>query len=109
LPLNEATTGVFRSVCWIPGEDLAKPTMAAIGTSSGGILIVEPKTDGTAPILRRFRGHTSEVTSLAVSRDLRWLHFLNRSVSIRPGTQYWFWTDSSSSSCGTTLTLLSLT
>jgi WD40 repeat protein len=73
LPLTEARTGAFRSVCWITGENEDPPTMAAIGTSAGGILIVKLTADGEAPILRRFRGHSSDVLSLGVSQDQRWL------------------------------------
>ena len=47
--------------------------MAAVGTTSGEIYVVEVTSNGVAPIVRRFRGHVSRVVSLAVSRDRRWL------------------------------------
>ena len=72
LPLTEARTGAFRSVAWI-AKDKRDPTLAAIGTSAGGILIVKLTAEGEAPILRRFRGHSSDVQSLGISLDCRWL------------------------------------
>ena len=47
--------------------------LAGIGTSAGGILIVKLTAEGEAPILRRFRGHSSDVLSIAVSPDRRYL------------------------------------
>lgn len=83
LPLTEERTGAYRSVCWIPGQDLKQPPLAAIGTSAGGILLVRVTATGEAPIVRRFRGHSSDVLSLAVSRDLRWLVSASADATVR--------------------------
>jgi WD40 repeat protein len=72
LPLIEARTGAFRSVIWIDNDN-NKPALAAIGTSAGGILVIKLTAEGEAPLLRRLRGHSSDVLSLAISKDHRWL------------------------------------
>ena len=74
VPLREVLNGAQQAVCWIPSRTPdAPPVAAAIGTSDGGIYLVEPAQAGVAPIVRQFRGHTAAITSLAVSRDLRFL------------------------------------
>jgi WD40 repeat protein len=74
LPIAEIQDGEFRVVCWIPGRGAnAQPYAAAIGTSSGEIFLFRLAENGTAPIVRRFRGHWAQVMSLAVSLDLRYL------------------------------------
>jgi WD40 repeat protein len=83
LPLTESRDGVFRCVYWLPGANPAQPEMAVIGTSAGGILVVKLTGADEAPIVRRFRGHTSDVTSLAVSRDGRWLASSSADATVR--------------------------
>jgi WD40 repeat protein len=74
LPLREAIDGPLRTVCWIPSRAAtAPPFAAAVGTGSGEIFIVQTAADGVAPIIRRFRGHSADIASLAVSLDLRYL------------------------------------
>jgi len=74
IPLVEMLDGAYRVVCWIPGrEPGSRPSAAAIGTSAGEIYVFRLADQGMAPVLRRFRGHGAEVTSLAVSLDLRYL------------------------------------
>jgi WD40 repeat protein len=74
IPLNEVRDGAFRTVCWIPSRQQGgPPEAAAVGTSSGEIFLFRPAADGAAPIIRRFRGHSADVASIAVSLDLRFL------------------------------------
>lgn len=73
-PLTEERHGRLTAAGWVPSRVAgAAPLAAAIGTTSGGIYLVTPAAEGDAPIVRQLRGHTAAVTSLAVSRDLRYL------------------------------------
>lgn len=83
LPLTEERTGAFRSVCWLHGDAPQSPLLAAVGTSAGAILVVKVAAEGDAPVVRRFRGHISDVTSLAVSQDLRWLASASADATVR--------------------------
>ncbi len=83
LPLAEEKTGVFRSACWVPGDDLEMPKMVAIGTSSGDILLCQVAMEGSAQVVRRLRGHASDINSLAISRDLQWLVSASADATVR--------------------------
>jgi WD40 repeat protein len=73
-PINEARHGWLTASGWIPSRVAgAAPLAAAIGTSGGGIFLVTPTATGEAPIVHQLRGHSAAITSLAVSRDLRYL------------------------------------
>ena len=65
--------GSPRSYCWIPDAD-GKPLAVAVGTDrQNSIYVCRLADNGACPVLRHFRGHHDWVTSLAVSRDLRYL------------------------------------
>ncbi|MEM9657380.1 MAG: hypothetical protein AAF961_03375, partial [Planctomycetota bacterium] len=82
--LREETHGAYRSVCWIPSRQAGQgPVAAAVGSSAGGIYLFKTARAGDAPMLRQFRGHTAEITSLAVSRDLRYLASASRDGTVR--------------------------
>jgi WD40 repeat protein len=73
-PLTEERHGRLTAWRWIPSRVAgAAPLAAALGTSGGGIYLVTPTAQGEAPIVRQLRGHSAAITSLAVSRDLRYL------------------------------------
>ena len=56
--------------------------------TGGGIYVIRPTDNGVAPIVRQYRGHTAAVTSVAVSRDLRYLasSSLDGTVAVWPLT-----------------------
>ena len=62
-----------RSWCWIPDRD-GQPYAVAVNTSSDGVIEVYRLVEqGTAPVIRRFRGHQSTVHAMALSADRRYL------------------------------------
>lgn len=71
--LDPVSEGRLRSYCWIAdgkGETFA----VAAGTDlQNGIYVYRLVREGRCPMLRYFRGHHDFVTSVAVSRDLRYL------------------------------------
>jgi hypothetical protein len=74
VPITEDRHGRLSASGWIPSRVAgAAPLAAAIGTSGGGIYLVTPAANGDAPIIRQLRAHTAAITSLTVSRDLRYL------------------------------------
>ncbi|MFM8579071.1 MAG: hypothetical protein ACKOCN_09775, partial [Planctomycetaceae bacterium] len=60
-------------VAWIR-KDVGdgEPHAVALGTDRG-IFVFRITDEGECPLVRRYRGHEDGVTSLAVSRDMRWL------------------------------------
>lgn len=89
IDLREERHGRFQAACWIPGRDGGdRPFAVAVGMSGGGIYVIRPTNNGVAPMVRQFRGHTAAVTSLAVSRDLRYLasSSLDGTVAVWPLT-----------------------
>jgi WD40 repeat protein len=71
--LDSQTQGLARCSCWIP-NDQGKPVAIAVGTDKQNMVcIFGLRPRGICPLLRQFRGHQDFVTSLAVSRDLRFL------------------------------------
>ncbi len=63
----------IRCYCWLPGAG-GKPAAVAVGTDvNNDIYLCQLAEKGACPILRRFRGHSDFVTSLAVSRDGHYL------------------------------------
>lgn len=62
-----------RSYCWIPDRQ-GKPVAVAVGTDvQNSVFVCRLVAKGPCPILRHFRGHQDYVTSVSVSRDLRFL------------------------------------
>jgi len=71
--LDPQTQGFHRCHCWIPSRD-GKPFALAVGTNKQNMIFVYRIVErGNCPLLRQFRGHQDEVTSVAVSRDLKLL------------------------------------
>ncbi|MCC6127139.1 MAG: caspase family protein [Pirellulales bacterium] len=65
--------GRIRCYCWIPNA-AGKPFAIAVGTDRQNSIYVCKLADrGPCPILRHFRGHNDYLTSLGVSRDLKYL------------------------------------
>ncbi len=71
--LDPRLEGKPRSYCWIADRQ-GKPLAIAVGTDvQDSIYVYRLVEKGPCPILRHFRGHHDYVTSLALSRDLRYL------------------------------------
>ena len=71
--LDPRIEGRPRCFCWIADRQ-GKPVAIAVGTDvQDSIYVFRLIEQGVCPILRHFRGHHDYVTSLAVSRDLRYL------------------------------------
>ncbi|NQU20360.1 MAG: caspase family protein [Candidatus Nealsonbacteria bacterium] len=65
--------GKPRSYCWLP-DARGNPFAIVVGTDvQNQIYVCRLVEQGTCPILRQFRGHHDWVTSLGVSRDLKYL------------------------------------
>ena len=65
--------GVPRCYCWVPDAN-GKPFAIAVGTDvQDSIYVCLLDVAGRCPILRHFRGHNDRVTSLGISRDLKYL------------------------------------
>jgi WD40 repeat protein len=65
--------GVPRCYCWVP-DAMGKPFAIAVGTDvQSSIYVCILDVAGICPILRHFRGHNDRVTSLGISRDLKYL------------------------------------
>ena len=68
--LDEGTPCCY---CWVP-DAAGKPYAIAVGTDVQDSIYVCRLTErGPCPILRHFRGHNDRVTSVGVSRDLKYL------------------------------------
>jgi len=69
----------LRAQSWIPDREIPgqqpakRRATVAVGTGSGTIILFDVGAEAAAPVIRRFRGHTAPVTSLAVSQDRRYL------------------------------------
>ena len=62
-----------RCWCWVP-DAAGRPFAIAVGTDlQDSIYVCRLAERGPCPILRHFRGHNDWVTSVGVSRDLRYL------------------------------------
>ena len=73
IPFDLNLHGNPSAWCWIPDAD-GNPRAVAIGAQKNNNVYVFGLTrEGICPILRVFRGHGSEVTSLAVTHDRRYL------------------------------------
>ncbi len=84
IPIDTGIDGTLQAVVWIPDRrDPQRPIGVAIGTSSGNILVFRTTDRGDARTMRRFRGHSGAVTSLAVSRDLRYLASASQDHTVR--------------------------
>ncbi len=65
--------GRIRCFCWVPDAG-GKPFAIAVGTDrQNSVYVCKLVDQGPCPILRHFRGHSDHVTSLGISRDLRYL------------------------------------
>ncbi len=65
--------GAVRCYCWL-GPRGGEPGAIAVGTDvQNSIYLVALAEQGPCPVLRHFRGHNDYVTSLGISRDLRYL------------------------------------
>jgi WD40 repeat protein/uncharacterized caspase-like protein len=73
ITLDPTMGGMPRCYCWIPDRQ-GKPFAIAAGTDQqNSIYVYRLVEKGPCPILRHFRGHHDYVTSVGVSRDLRYL------------------------------------
>jgi len=71
--LDPRHEGRPRCYCWIPDRQ-GRPAAIAVGTDvQNSVFVCRLVEQGPCPILRHFRGHQDYVTSLSVSRDLRFL------------------------------------
>jgi WD40 repeat protein len=70
---NTLDEGTPQCYCWVPDAS-GKPFAIAIGTDvQDSIYVCRLEARGVCPILRHFRGHNDRVTSLGISRDLKYL------------------------------------
>lgn len=73
IPFEPALHGAPSAWCWIPTRQ-GKPFAAAVGTNgNNNIYVLRLTESGTCPVLRVLRGHAGSITSLGISRDLRYL------------------------------------
>ena len=73
IELDPALEGRPRCYCWIPAAQ-GRPQALAVGTDlQNSVYVFGLAKQGPCPILRQFRGHHDFVTSVGVSRDLRFL------------------------------------
>lgn len=73
VPPDPRRTGRARCYTWI-SDARGTPLAIAVGTDvSNGIYVYRLSPDGRFELSRYFRGHEDYVTSLSVSRDLRYL------------------------------------
>ncbi|MCH5375294.1 MAG: hypothetical protein JJ992_15085, partial [Planctomycetes bacterium] len=83
LPLRPGVEGAPTATCWIPDRQ-GKPLAVAIGTNGQNNIYVFRLSDtGDCDLLRMFRGHAAGVTSVGVSRDLRYLVSAAHDMTIR--------------------------
>jgi WD40 repeat protein len=81
--IQTAIDGKIRCYGWLPGED-GQPLAVAVGTDlQNSIYVCRVADEGACPILRHFRGHFDYVTSLAVSRDVRYLASASADGTVR--------------------------
>lgn len=73
IELDPLLEGRPRCYCWVPDAQ-GQPQAVAVGTDlQNSIYVYRLAKQGRCPVLRQFRGHHDFVTSLGVSRDLRFL------------------------------------
>ncbi len=73
IELDPLLEGRPRCYCWVPDAQ-GQPQALAVGTDlQNSIYVYRLAKQGRCPVLRQFRGHHDFVTSLGVSRDLRFL------------------------------------
>ena len=73
IELDRQSKGHARAYCWIPDAE-GRPHAIAIGTDTqNGVYVYGVTERGPCPLWRQFRGHQDYVTSIAVSRDNRYL------------------------------------
>ncbi len=101
IPLDSNTDGIITSSCWIP--DPAKPNQPAaiaVGTNKRNhVYLFRIVADGGAPLIRQYRGHESQVTSVSVSFDRRYLVSSSDDSTIR------FWKLDDAASAGNPATI----
>ncbi len=74
----------LHAQCWIPGSpELNQPLLVAVGLGTGNIAVFEVSANGAIRQVRRFRGHTAPVVSLAVSKDQRYLSSASLDGTVR--------------------------
>ncbi len=76
LPLDETLDGAAVSACWIPDpENPDQPPLAIVVGTEGRnhIFVYQLDATGKCQLVRQFRGHSSGVTSVGVSSDVRYL------------------------------------
>ena len=73
IELDPVLEGRPRCYCWLP-DSQGQPWALAVGTDlQNSIYVFRLVKQGRCPLLRQFRGHHDFVTSVGVSRDLRFL------------------------------------
>lgn len=81
--IQTAIDGKIRCYCWLPGDD-GQPVAVAVGTDlQHTIYVCQLVPQGACPILRHLRGHFDYVTSLGVSRDVRYLASASADGTVR--------------------------
>lgn len=75
LPLVPELHGEPVCRCWIPNpQPPHAPYAVAVGTNGrNNVYVFQLAETGDCPLLRQFRGHSAEVTSVDVSHDARYL------------------------------------
>lgn len=80
---DPARQGVRTASCWVPDAD-GNPAALAVATSiNNNIYLFGLAGQGACPLLRTFRGHISEVTSLSLTHDRRYLVSASLDATIR--------------------------
>jgi WD40 repeat protein len=83
LPLRPSVEGAPTSTCWIPDRQ-GQPLAVVIGTDGqNNLYVFRLEEQGGCPLLRMFRGHEAAVTSVGISRDLRYLVSAAQDMTIR--------------------------
>ncbi|MCL4205272.1 MAG: caspase family protein [Pirellulaceae bacterium] len=83
LPLRPGVEGSPTATCWIPDRQ-GQPLAVVVGTDGqNNLYVFRLAEQGGCPLLRMFRRHEAAVTSVGISRDLRYLVSAAQDMTIR--------------------------